>query len=210
MRIGRSGTLLYLALVVLGGCATMSAEECAMSDWRSVGYEDGSLGYTADRLGDHRRACAEHGYAPDFAAYQAGREEGLELYCQASRGFSVGSGGGRYQGVCPAALEPGFLDGYHAGVELYNLRSNVNAANGRIHASEQELQHTKEEIRSAEAALIDSTTTTQDRLLLLADLKELSERAGELEAEIDRLIDERARHEERLAAYQATLAYSGY
>lgn len=210
MHRGRSGTLLCLVLAGLGGCATMSAEECALSDWRSVGFEDGSRGYTADRFGNHRRACAEHGYAPDFAAYQAGREEGLELFCQASRGFSVGSSGGGYQGVCPTALEPAFLDGYHAGVELYNLRSNVSAANSRIHANEQELRRTKELIRSKEAALIDSTTTTQERILLLADLKELAERAGELEAEMDLLIDERARHEERLAAYQSTLAYSGY
>jgi hypothetical protein len=209
MRIG-SGTLFCLALVGLGGCATMSAEECAMSDWRAVGFEDGSLGYTADRLGDHRRACAEHGYSPDFTAYQAGREEGLQLYCQPSRGFNVGSSGGQYYGVCSANLEAGFLDGYRAGVELYNLRSSVNAANSRIYANEQEIERTKELIRAKEAALIDSTTTMQDRILLLADLKELSERAGELEAEIDLLIDERARHEERLAAYQATLAHSGY
>ena len=80
----------------------MSAEECALSDWHAVGFEDGSLGYAAARLGDHRRACAEHGYAPDFAAYQAGREEGLRLYCQPSRGFNVGSKGGQYNGVCGA------------------------------------------------------------------------------------------------------------
>lgn len=210
MRIGTYRTLFGLALLGLGGCAGMSAEECALSDWRAVGYEDGSLGYTADRFGDHRRSCAEHGYTPDFAAYRAGREEGLQLYCQPSRGFNVGSNGGQYQGVCAADLEPGFLDGYHAGVELYTLRANVNAANSRIHASEQELERTKELIRSKEAALIDSETTTQGRVLLLADLKELAERTGQLETEIDLAIDERARHEERLAAYQATLAYSGY
>lgn len=210
MRSGSCGTLFCLALVGLGGCASMSAEECAMSDWRAVGFEDGSLGHTADRLGDHRRACAEHGYSPDFAAYQAGREEGLQLYCQPSRGFSVGSGGGQYYGVCSADLEAGFLDGYRAGVELYTLRSNVDAANSRIYANEQEIERTKELIRAKEAALIDNTTTMQDRILLLADLKELAERAGELEAEIDLLIDERARHEERLATYQATLAHSGY
>ncbi len=210
MRIGRHGTLLGLALLALGGCAGMSAEECALSDWRAVGYEDGSLGYTADRLGDHRRACAEHGYTPDFEAYRAGREEGLRLYCQPSRGFSIGSNGGRYQGVCAADLEPGFLDGYHAGVELHTLRGNVNAANDRIYASQQELERTKELIRSKEAALIADETTTQDRILLLADLKELAERTGQLEAEIDLAIEDRARHEERLAAYQASLPYSGY
>ncbi|HET6628655.1 MAG TPA: DUF2799 domain-containing protein [Woeseiaceae bacterium] len=210
MRIGSWGTLFGLALVGLGGCAGMSAEECAMSDWRAVGFEDGSLGYTAARLGNYRRACAEHGYTPDLTAYQAGRREGLQLYCQPSRGFSVGSSGGQYYGVCSADLEAGFLDGYHAGAELYNLRSNVNAANSRIHSNEQELERTKELIRAKEAALIDSATTTQDRVLLLADLKELSERVGELEADIDLAVAERARHEERLAAYESTLAYSGY
>lgn len=210
MRIATCRTLFCLALVGLGGCASMSAEECAMSDWHTVGFEDGSRGLTADRLGDHRRACAEHGYAPDFAAYQAGREEGLRLYCQPSRGFNLGANGGRYLGVCPTELEAEFLDGYQVGVELYNLRSNVNSANSRISASEHELQRTKELMRSKEAALIDRETTTEARILLLADLKDLAERSGELEAEIDRLIDERARHEERLSAYQATLAHSGY
>ena len=49
-----------------------------------------------------------------------------------------------------------------------------------------------------------------ETMVLVADLKELAERAGQLEAEIDLLIDERARHEERLAAYESSLAYSGY
>ncbi len=210
MRTRSCAILFSLAVAGLTGCASMSAEECALGDWRAVGFEDGSLGYAAARLGDHRRACAEHGYAPDFAAYQAGREEGLRLYCQPSRGFNVGSRGGQYNGVCAADLEPAFLDGYRAGVELYNLRSNVEAANSRIRASEQELDRTRELIRSKEAALIDSSTSTEDRILLLADLKELAERTGKLETGIDLAIEERARHEERLAAYQATLTYAGY
>jgi hypothetical protein len=44
----------------------MSADECAVSDWRAIGFEDGSQGYTSDRLGDHRKACAKHGMAPNF------------------------------------------------------------------------------------------------------------------------------------------------
>jgi uncharacterized small protein (DUF1192 family) len=50
----------------------------------------------------------------------------------------------------------------------------------------------------------------QDRVLLLADLKDLSERTGQLEAEIDDLIAERAAAEQQLAAYQAVLANSGF
>ncbi len=201
---------LMLALVALGGCASLSEEECALSDWHTIGFEDGSRGYPAERIGDHRKACAKHGYVPDFAAWEAGRNEGLALYCQPARGFNLGSAGGQYQGVCPADLEPQFLDGYRAGVELYNLRSNVSAANGRLQARQGELAATRDAMREKEALLIARETTPEDRVLLLADLKELAERAGELETEIDALIDERARHEERLAAYQASLAYSGY
>jgi hypothetical protein len=168
-----------LALVIAGlsGCATLSEEECAMSDWHTIGFEDGSRGYTADRLGDHRRACA---------------------------------GGGQYHGVCAPELEPEFLDAYRAGRELHNLRSGVSSANSRIQARQHALEETKEQIRDKEAALIAEETTSEERVLLLADLKELAEQAGEIETEIDLLIDERARNEERLAAYEALLAQSGY
>ncbi|MGH8495990.1 MAG: DUF2799 domain-containing protein [Gammaproteobacteria bacterium] len=209
MKILRIG-ILNLTLFGLGGCASMSGEECALSDWRTIGFEDGSQGYTADRLGDHRKACAKHGIAPDLRTYQAGRDEGLELFCQPSRGFSLGASGGHYNGVCSADLEPGFLDGYHSGAELYSLRAAVNSATHQIHARESELERSEDLIREKEAALIDSETTTDERIMLLADLKDLSERTGQLEAEIDLLIDDRARHQERLASYQATLAYDGY
>jgi hypothetical protein len=202
--------LLALALAALGGCASMSEEECAMSDWHTIGFEDGSRGYPAERIGDHRKACAKHGYVPDFAAWEAGRNEGLALYCQPARGFNLGSSGGQYQGVCPADLEPEFLDGYRAGVELYNLRSNVSTANGRLQAREDELEATRAAMRDKEALLIARETAPEERVLLLADLKELAETAGKLQTEIDVLIDERARQEERLAAYEASLASSGY
>jgi hypothetical protein len=58
--------------------------------------------------------------------------------------------------------------------------------------------------------LISRDTLTEERILLLADLKELSERTGQLESEIHLLIEDRARHEEQLASYQAVLADSGY
>ena len=46
--------------------------------------------------------------------------------------------------------------------------------------------------------------------MLLADLKDLSERTGELEAEIAELIEERAIFEQQLAAYEAIIADAGY
>jgi predicted nucleic acid-binding Zn-ribbon protein len=65
-------------------------------------------------------------------------------------------------------------------------------------------------MRTKEAALIDSETTTEDRILLLADLKELSERTGRIEAEILDLHEQLARYQVELDNYQASVTDFGY
>jgi hypothetical protein len=203
----RNWNLIWVALVVsgLGGCAGMSGDECVTSDWAAIGYEDGARGYTTDRISQRRKACAKHGVTPDFAAYQSGREQGLVEYCQPGRGFDVGSNGGRYNGVCSVDLEADFLDAYNAGYHLYTLRSNVNRANSAINAKERELQRIKDEMRDKEASLIGEETTTEERVLLLVDLKDLSERTGQLEAEIQDLYEQRARSQVELEQYQVAV-----
>jgi hypothetical protein len=199
-----------LAALVVSGCASMSDEECLATDWSAVGYEDGARGYTTERFSRHRQACAKHGITADFGAYQAGRDQGLVEYCQPGRGYDVGVSGGRYYGVCSADLERDFLDAYNAGYHLYTLRANVNHANSSIYAKERELENVHDAIRSKEAALIAPETTIEDRILLLADLKDLSERTGHLEAEIQMLYEERARHQAELDNYQAAVVDYGY
>ncbi|MEM9690740.1 MAG: hypothetical protein AAF917_14840, partial [Pseudomonadota bacterium] len=75
---------------------------------------------------------------------------------------------------------------------------------------EGELNRIEDAIRSAEAALIAKETATEDRVLLLADLKDLSERKGSIESEIESLIADRAAAEVELANYRATIAEYGY
>ena len=198
------------AALVVGGCAGMSDEECLATDWTAVGYEDGARGYTTERFSRHRQACAKHGITADFGAYQAGRDQGLVEYCQPGRGYNVGVSGGRYYGVCHADLEQDFLDAYNAGYHLYTLRANVNRANANISAKERELENVQDEIRAKEAMLIAPDTTVEDRILVLADLKELSERTGYLEAEIQVLYEERARSQAELDNYQASVVDFGY
>ena len=41
MKTRLAGLLTIFALMGLSGCATMSADECAMSDWYAIGFEDG-------------------------------------------------------------------------------------------------------------------------------------------------------------------------
>lgn len=203
---------MWMALVVLGlgGCASMSGDECMTSDWAAIGYEDGARGYTTERITNRRKACAKHGVTLDFAAYQSGREQGLVEYCQPGRGFNVGSNGGRYNGVCSADLEADFLESYNAGYHLYTLRSNVNRATSAINAKEREIDRIKEDMRLKEAALISDETSTEERVLLLVDLKDLSERTGQLEAEIQDLYERRAHSQAELDSYQVALLDAGY
>lgn len=210
MNIKRAGYLSLISLLGLSGCATMSADECITSDWQAIGFEDGARGYTADQLGNRRKACAKHGVTPDFESYQAGRERGLRQYCQPSRGFSLGAGGSRYNGVCPGDMEADFVDAYNSGHQLYTLRSRVNSANSQINSKKHELDNTNDQIRSAQAQLIGADTSIEERVLLLGDLKELSERTGQLDAEIAQLIEERAITQQQLAAYQAVIADAGF
>ncbi len=198
------------AVLALSGCATMSEDECLTSDWGAIGFEDGARGYTMQQFSNRREACAKHGVTPDFRAYQEGRDEGLVSYCQPSRGYNLGVSGGTYHGVCDVAMEEEFLDAYRVGNQLHSLRSNVQSANNRIYSKERELERVENDIRSKEALLIGDETTTQDRVLLLADLKDLSERTGELEAEIEQLVADRARFEMELAEYEATVASYGF
>jgi hypothetical protein len=199
-----------MAVAVLSGCASMSSEECVNSDWAAIGYEDGSRGYTTDKFGSRRKACAKHGVTADFRAYQAGRQEGLVEFCQPSRGYNLGASGGKYYGVCDVGMEGEFLDAYRVGSQLHTLRLNVNNTNSSIYSKEAELKRTKEKIRAKQAELISEDATTRDRVMLLADLKELSERSGELETEIEKLVVDKARYEYELQDYQQTVAAYGY
>ena len=205
-------TIILLSLLVIGlaGCATMSSDECATSDWTAVGYEDGSRGYTSERFSKHRKACAKHGITADFQAYQQGRSQGLVEFCQPGRGFNLGANGGQYKGVCSVELEADFLDAYRVGQQLYALRSDVSSANSQINYKKHELEDIEDQISHNEALLIGDQTTTEDRVLLLAELKQLSERTGELETEIEALIADRARHEQNLEHYEQNVAAYGY
>jgi len=205
-----AGLFLIGSMLAISGCASMSADECLTSDWRGIGFEDGALGYTAGRLSQHRKACAKFGVTPDWQAYQDGRVEGLREYCQPQTGFNLGVGGGKYNGVCSIDQEADFLDAFRSGSQLYTLRSNVDSTNAQINTKRHELEKVVVLIRDAEAGVIATETTVQDRVLLLADLKRFAARTGQLESEIDRLIESRGIYEQQLASYEAVLADTSY
>jgi hypothetical protein len=205
-------SLILVATVFAGlsGCATMSGDECATSDWSAIGYEDGARGYTSDHLRKHRKACAKHYVVPDFRAYHKGRDQGLVEYCQPSRGFITGSNGGRYNGVCSVELGADFLDAFNAGRRLHMLRSSVKNADTSIHTKERELKRIDDSAKAKVVALISDETAQSERVSLLIDIKDIAERSGQLESEIKELYAARARAQVKLEDHQLVVARLGY
>jgi hypothetical protein len=200
--------LLGMVLFALAGCATLNEQECLTGDWYTIGYEDGAKGRTVDRIGKYRKSCADYDISPDLQAYQAGREEGLQEFCQPQNGFNLGQRGGGYSGVCSVDLELDFVAAYDAGRHLYELRAAVSSASRQINHKKRELDKLEKELGYAEAALINDDTSSEERARLLAETKDMARHQGELESEILHLERDKAVYRDRLAAYQHSLAYN--
>lgn len=206
----RSPSLGLLAVAtLLGGCATMSESECVTVDWQTIGFEDGVAGYSGDRIGQHRKACAKHGVSPDLVGYQRGREAGLREYCQPANGFRVGSHGGSYAGVCPAELDGAFTTAYESGRQLYSLESRLSNARNQIVSKRRELERAEDSIVRKTAVIVGSESTGEERAQALVDTKQLAERVGRLKTEIRQLERDEVEYARDLEDYRARVAFIG-
>jgi hypothetical protein len=202
----RAPAFLFLVALLSAGCSSMSAEECSVIDWRSVGYEDGVSGLPGSHIGHYRQACAKHGVATDLGSYQAGRELGLREYCRPPNGFEVGARGDIYQGVCPASLEHDFIGGYNSGRQLYTLQWRASNATRELANKRNELNRVEQGIVTDGAVLLAEDSTTENRAHALVDTKQLVEEKGRIESEIIGLERDRMQYQRDLEAYRATLA----
>lgn len=192
----------------VAGCSSMSANECMATDWRTVGYEDGVVGYSGNRIGQYRKSCAKHGVTPDLAEYQAGREQGLREFCKPMNGFRIGSRGNGYNGVCPADLDAEFVEAYQTGRQLHTLRTRVGSTAAEIDSMRAEMDSIDAALVSVAAQILDTSITNEQRAQLLVDSKHMAERKGEIKVRIPQLEDELALHRRELDDYRATLQYA--
>lgn len=194
---------LLLALAV-AGCSSMSEKECLATDWQAVGYEHGVRGYSGDSIAAARQACAEQGVRTDLEAYRAGREQGLREYCRPANGYAVGVNGGRYAGVCPASLEPGFLRGYEAGRELHVLQARVWSVEAELEARRAELAAAEHGVAGAAVAAVEGRGGNPERVAAVLDATQMAEQVGRLRAEIRELEARRAAYVGELERYRAS------
>ncbi len=204
----RTATLSLVLMVLLGGCSSMNKSECLTVDWQTVGFEDGVAGYSADHIGQHRKACAKYGVSADLAGYQKGREAGLREFCEPANGFRLGSRGAGYAGVCPAELETAFSAAYESGRQLYSLESRLSTAQNQIASKRRELERIEDDLVKKAAIIVTGESTNEQRAQALVDTKQMAERAGRLKAEIRQLERDRVVFERELEDYRR-VAFAG-
>ena len=175
VRAGR--WILPLLVLVVSGCATLNENECMYADWYSIGLEDGTRGYGADRVGNHRKACAEYGVVPDGQRYEEGRHAGLQQYCTLINGLHVGKSGSSYRGACPGNLESEFVDGYRLGQRIYRAKSDLSSADYEIRQIE--------DILASEEPIEE-----KEEYKLQYDLRDLEREVGRLQYELELLTQE--------------------
>jgi len=111
-------------LLMVAGCASVSKEDCLLTDWYEIGRMDGRQGKPRTAFQGRAKACLEHGISADRQAYYNGHDQGLNYYCTEQMGFELGQKGLAYNSVCPLPLEPNFRAGYNKGMQSFCSEQN--------------------------------------------------------------------------------------
>jgi len=144
---------------LVNSCATLSREDCMQGAWFELGLRDGRLGKTFTRLGQHQKACLEYGIRLDNNQYNAGREQGLQDYCQLDNAIEMGLQGHRYQSVCPSEIHATFLRYNRAAYEVYRCQ--------------EDLENLDDELIDKENSLLSNKLTDDNRSKIRVDIRDL-------------------------------------
>jgi len=83
----------FIAVLALGGCASMGPEQCEAAKWEEIGHADGARGETLDRFDSYRKDCGEHGIEPPQALWKRGYDVGLGEFCTPAGAYGAARAG---------------------------------------------------------------------------------------------------------------------
>jgi hypothetical protein len=112
------------AILLFSGCASMSREDCLITDWYETGRLDGMQGLARTEFRKRAKPCLEYGITVDRQAYYQGHDSGLTHYCTPQKGYELGVQGLACNPICPAPLSDDFLTGYQEGLLSYCTPEN--------------------------------------------------------------------------------------
>jgi hypothetical protein len=118
----------FALLCTLGGCASLSKNECLAANWEDIGVRDGANGRPEEYLIQHSTACAKVNVVPDRGAWLHGRERGLERFCVPHRAYQIGEHGGHFDsGICRNFDQERLQVAWKKGRDVHRLGSELAA-----------------------------------------------------------------------------------
>jgi Protein of unknown function (DUF2799) len=205
-----SKLFLLWMLGCLIGCASMSKEECLNANWKNIGYEDGSMGRPEMTVQAHRKACAKINITPDLAQYQQGHREGARAYCKKPTAYQLGVNGGAYYNVCPADLEPGFLQAYRLGQELFAIAQQIDQVEADIAGYHSSIDSLEQQKAEQKAFIVNADSSSKERRVYLNEIDRLEDEIRHFEHDIgdaEHELDHLARDYAKLEAEHRRMGY---
>lgn len=174
--MNRLNKLLMLCIMFcVTACASMSKQECLNANWKSIGYEDGSMGKPETTIQSHRKACVKINITPDLAQYQQGHREGARAYCKKATGYQLGVSGGAYYNICPADLETVFLQAYHLGQELFTISRQMDQIEDAISNYGSNIDSLEQQKAEQEKAIVNASSSSKERRLYLKEIDRIED-----------------------------------
>lgn len=193
----------FIPVLMLAGCASVSADNCAVSDWSAAGYHDGARGEPFSVIAQRPQQCAQYATAPVYDAYFVGVAKGLSAYCDPANGYATGATGVAYYGVCTGPDGEMFETAYWMGKRMLALRQANVGMQVSLADARAELWKVKQREAIVETALKSPSTLRADRLEYRAELKGLAVERARMEAEIASMANGFANAEDTLADYRS-------
>ncbi|MEM7242623.1 MAG: DUF2799 domain-containing protein [Pseudomonadota bacterium] len=129
---------LFVLGAILSACA-LSEETCQTGDWTAIGKADGARGLDAAQLERYQKRCAKFDAMPDAKAWEAGRQDGLKLYCTLPNAYDLGKQGRRLRPACAPETQANMQTAYRDGRTLYDIELDINRARADLREAHQVL-----------------------------------------------------------------------
>jgi hypothetical protein len=105
---------------------------------------------------------------------------GVNQFCSAANGFTVGASGRKYNNICPAAVEAVFLPEYRRGRRAY-LEQRIDGLETEVQLSQEKIFRLLDEKSSTESALAAVPASVTRKDLKGKDLAEQTKRNTQLD-----------------------------
>lgn len=183
----------------LSSCANMSESDCLTADWKTIGFEDGSVGKKESNIKDHRKECSEHGVTPNLSAYRNGHFEGSKQFCTSSNGFARGKQGKNYNRNCPQQFEAEFLTGFSDGQSLHALKKVLQQHTRALENAYSKIKSLDRKITKKSDLMIADGLNRQQRMAIRDEIEYHQQQQMEL---YDLLPHLKQQFEDSLQAYE--------